>query len=126
MAQRWHDRMLLAGRIFLRPEQHREFFSSFGVQDDNGRWFSQFPLGGPLVIATGMALGVPWLVNPLLAGLTARNLHRFLSRAYDDVTARVATILFAASPFVLIMRASELNHAPTLALLALALAWLPA
>src|SRR5947207_2239119 len=116
---------LLSGGRFLRAEGHREFFSSFGVLDDNGRWFSQFPIGGPLVIAVGMALGAPWLVNPLLAGLTARNLYRFFSRAYDDLTARLATFLFAASPFVLIMSASELNHVATLALATLALAELP-
>jgi hypothetical protein len=125
MAQRWHARMLLAGRLFLQPEAHREFFSTAEVLDEHGRWFSQFPIGGPAVIAAGMALGVPWLVNPVLAGLTAANLHRFLRRAYDDVTARTATVLFALSPFVLIMSASELNHVATLALVTLALAELP-
>lgn len=125
MAQRWHARMLLAGRLFLQPETHREFFSTAEVLDEHGRWFSQFPIGGPAVIAAGMALGVPWLVNPVLAGLTAANLHRFLRRAYDDVTARAATVLFALSPFVLIMSASELNHVATLALVTLALAELP-
>lgn len=125
MAQRWHARMLLAGRLFLHPEAHREFFSTAEVLDANGRWFSQFPIGGPLVIAGGMALGAPWLVNPLLAGLTAANLHRFLRRAYDDVTARAATLLFAISPFVLIMSASQLNHVATLALVTFALAELP-
>jgi hypothetical protein len=125
MAQRWHGRMLLAGRLFLQPESHREFFSTAEVLDDHGRWFSQFPIGGPAVIAAGMALGAPWLVNPVLAGLTAANLHRFLRRAYDDVTARVATVLFAVSPFVLIMSASQLNHVALLALVTLALAELP-
>jgi hypothetical protein len=125
MAQRWHARMLLAGRLFLQPEVHREFFSTAEMIDEHGRWFSQFPIGGPAVIAVGMALGVPWLVNPLLAGLTAANLHRFLRRAYDDVTARAATVLFAVSPFVLIMSASQLNHVATLALVTLALAELP-
>src|SRR5437773_2382162 len=78
-----------------------------------------------LTVAAGMALGVPWLISPLLAGLAARNLYRFFSRAYDDLTARLATLLFAASPFVLIMSASELNHVATLALATLALAELP-
>lgn len=122
MAQRWHARMLLNGRLFLRPEAHREFFNTAEVLDANGRWFSQFPIGGPAVTAIGMALGVPWLINPLLAGLTAANLHRFLRRAYDDVTARAATLLFALSPFVLIMSASQLNHVATLALVTFALA----
>lgn len=125
MAQRWHARMLLSGHLFLHPEAHREFFSTAEVLDQNGRWFSQFPIGGPLAIALGMALGMPWIVNPLLAGVTAASLHRFLSRAYDDATARAATVLFVLSPFVLIMSASQLNHVATLALVTMALAALP-
>jgi hypothetical protein len=125
MAQRWQARMLLAGRLFIHPEAHREFFSTMETLDGNDRWFSQFPIGGPAVIAIGMALRVPWIVNPLLAGLTARNIHRFARDAYDDATARAATLLFAISPFVLIMSGSQLNHVATLALVTLALAELP-
>src|SRR5436305_8271335 len=125
MSQRWQARMLLAGRLYLHPEAHREFFSTMESLDANGRWFSQFPIGGPVVIAIGMALGAPWIMNPLLAGLTARNIHRFVRGAYDDATARVATILFAICPFVLIMSGSQLNHVATLALVTLALAELP-
>lgn len=125
MSQRWQARMLLAGRLSVHPEAHREFFSTMESLDAHGRWFSQFPIGGPFVIAIGMALGAPWIVNPILAGLTARNIHRFVHGAYDQLTARVATILFAISPFVLIMSGSQLNHVATLAFITLALAELP-
>jgi hypothetical protein len=122
IAQRWHAQMLLAGRLYLPTEPHREFFSANEVLDAGGRWFSQFPVGGPAIIALGLLLRIPWLVNPALAAFTAWNLHRFAARCFDRTTARAATLLFAASPFVLIMSASEMNHVATLAFVSLALA----
>ncbi len=125
LAQRWHAKILLSGHFSLPTEAHREFFSSVEVLQSGGHWFSQFPVGGPAVIALGLLLGVPWLVNPFLAGFTARNLYRFMSRSFDETTARTTTLLFAVSPLVLIMSASEMNHVATLAFVTLALAELP-
>lgn len=122
IAQRWHAQMLLAGRLYLPVNAHPEFFSTNEVLDAGGKWFSQFPIGGPSVIAIGLLLGAPWLVNPVLAAFTACNLYRFSSRCFDETTARASTLLFAASPFVLLMSASEMNHVATLAFVSLALA----
>jgi hypothetical protein len=122
IAQRWHAQMLLAGRLYLPADAHREFFSTGEVLDAGGKWFSQFPVGGPAVFAFGLLLGIPWLVNPALAAFTAWNIHRFASRCFDRTTARAATLLFVVSPFVLIMSASEMNHVATLAFVSLALA----
>jgi hypothetical protein len=122
IAQRWHAQMLLSGHLYLPADLHREFFSTNEVLDAGGRWFSQFPIGGPAVFALGLLLGIPWLVNPALAAFTAWNIHRFASHFCDRTTARAATLLFAVSPFVLIMSASEMNHVATLAFVSLALA----
>ena len=37
----------------------------------DGRWFGKYPPGWPALLAVGIRLGAPWLVNPLLAVLTA-------------------------------------------------------
>ncbi len=122
VSQRWHAQMLLSGHLYLPVGPHREFFSTNEVLDAGGKWFSQFPVGGPAVIALGLLFGIPWLVNPVLAAFTAWNVHRFATRCFDRTTARAATLLFALSPFVLFMSASEMNHVAALAFVSLALA----
>jgi 4-amino-4-deoxy-L-arabinose transferase-like glycosyltransferase len=124
IAQRWHARILLSGHLFAHAEPAREFFSTTEVLDSGGKWFSQFPVGGPAFLALGLALGLPWIVNPCLAAFTTHQLYQFVRRAYDDTTARLTVLLFAVSPFVLIMSASEMNHVATLAMVTLALAQL--
>ncbi len=126
MAQLWHARLLLAGHFSIPTEPDPAFFSAMNVIDAGGRWYSQFPLGGPLVLAAGLALGAVWLVNPLLIAVTVRNVYRFAQRAYGEPFARGATLLLLVAPFFIFMGASEQNHVPALALATLAIAALPA
>jgi hypothetical protein len=125
LAQRFHAHLLLAGHLYARGEAHPEFFSAAGVLA-GARITSQFPIGGPALLAVGMAFHVVWLVNPLLTALTVRNIYRFTADAFGEGAARATAILFLLSPFVLIMGGSEMNHVGALALGTLALAALPA
>ncbi|HVH08201.1 MAG TPA: hypothetical protein VM736_00260 [Gemmatimonadales bacterium] len=122
MAQRFHARILLAGHLAAVGEPHPEFFSITGVLDRGGRWYSMYPVGGPALLALGMALRATWLVNPVLTAVTACGLYRFAAAAFGEGAGRAAALLFALSPFVLIMGASEMNHVGSLALATLALA----
>ena len=122
MAQLWHARILLSGRLMLASETHREFFNTAPVIDQTGHWFSQYPVGGPAFIAIGLAAGVAWLVNPMLLGFATWQTYRFSREITDELTARSTTLLFALSPMVLIMAASQMNHVPALAFAMLALA----
>ncbi len=122
MAQRFHAHILLAGHLFALGEPHPEFFAVTGVLDRAGRWYSMYPIGGPALLAAGMALRAAWLVNPVLTAFTAAALYRFAAAAFGDAPARASVLLFALSPFVLIMGGSEMNHPGTLALATLTLA----
>jgi hypothetical protein len=126
MAMLWHARMLLAGHVAIPRPEHSEFFNSFGVVDGGPRWFSQFPIGGPALLAAGLLVKAPWLINPVLLGVAAWQLYRFARRAYGEAAARAATLLFALSPFVLVLGATQLSHTASLALTLVALAELAA
>lgn len=125
LAQLWQAQLLASGHLTARASTHPEFFSTLMTVEAGGRWFSQFPIGGPAILALGVAARVPWLINPLLTGWTAVVLHRFVAATDDVRTARLATVLFALSPFVLLMGGSEMNNVPVLACVMTALAALP-
>src|SRR5260370_31811296 len=106
MAQRFQARILLGGRLFALGELHPEFFSVTGVLDRGGRWYSMYPIGGPGLLAAGMALRATWLVNPALTALTGCGLYRVAAAAFGEAPARGTALLFSVSPFLLFMGAS--------------------
>ena len=126
LATAWHARMLLAGRLSIPMPPHPEFFDIVAMVGHGPRWYSQYPIGGPMLHALGLSVGAEWLVNPLLMGVAAWQLHRFVRRAFGNGTARATALLFALSPFVLVLGATQLTHAPVLALTMLSLAELAA
>src|SRR5689334_13618201 len=115
IAQRFQARLLVAGRLWGVTEQPYQFFSGIQTLNMDGRWFAQFPIGGPLLLMLGVLVGMPWIVNPIIAGWTAAGVYRFASKTTDETTARLATVLFATSPFVLLMSGSQMNHPGALA-----------
>lgn len=124
MAQQWHARILASGHLAAVAETPPEFFNTAPVFDRDGLWYSQYPIGGPAFIALGVLAGAPWIVNPLLLAVGTWMLYRFLADAFDDVTARVVSLLWIASPMVLLMAASQMNHLPALAFTLVALRFL--
>ncbi|MGH7670561.1 MAG: ArnT family glycosyltransferase [Gemmatimonadaceae bacterium] len=123
IAQLWHARILLHGRMQLPADPNFEFFAVDNVIDRGG-WYSQFPIGGPLVLALGYLIHAPWLLDPLLGAFTAMALYHFARRAYGETQGRAVAVLFTLAPMILLMSASHMNHVPMLFLTVGALALL--
>ncbi len=113
VAQLWHARILLHGRLALPADPNFEFFAVDNVID-RGAWFSQFPIGGPLVLTLGYLIRLPWLLDPLLGACTAMALYHFARRAFGETQGRAAAVLFTLAPVTLLMSASYMNHVPVL------------
>jgi hypothetical protein len=114
-SQLFQASVLLEGRLSARAETLPEFFNTAQTAVVNGRWFSEFPIGGPVLLAFARIVRGEWLLGPALAALSALILFRAVRRSHGEMAARVTTLLFALSPFVLFMSASRMNHSMALA-----------
>lgn len=115
LTQLFQARILASGHFAARADAPPEFFSGLQTAVTDGRWYSQFPIGGAAALSLGALIGAAWLINPILAAWTAASTYRFAARVTDELTARIATVMFAASPFVLLMSGSQMNHVGALA-----------
>lgn len=84
------------------------------VHYDTTRSFVPVPLGWPAILAIGVRLGIPWFVNPILSGVAVLLFHALVRRLYDVRTARLATLLLAASPWFLFLGMSLMTHQASL------------
>ena len=122
IAQIFQARIFASGRVTVPLPPLPEFFQYFY---DNmiftDRWYSQYPPGHPFFLMLGLFIGAPWLVNPLFAAFSAVLLYKSAFYYFGEKEARISTLLFCVSPFILIMSASFMNHVSTLFFLLLAL-----
>jgi 4-amino-4-deoxy-L-arabinose transferase-like glycosyltransferase len=108
------------GKLSVASPPHREFFD-VGWMINNGAFYTQHPPGWPLVLAAGVLLGVPWLINPLLGMLTLLVVYALGKTMYDTRVAAIALLLMLGSPFFLFNSASYWAHPASLLFLTLSL-----
>ncbi|HVE77234.1 MAG TPA: hypothetical protein VNA89_00095 [Gemmatimonadaceae bacterium] len=110
------------GRLTRPVDAEPAFFSSLHVVD-RGRFFGQFPPGGPAFLWIGLTLGAPWLVAPLCAGVGAAAFAAYVRAIDGRASVRVvAPLLLAVTPFFVFMAGSHMNHVPTVMCLLVAIA----
>jgi len=78
------------------------------------RWYSALPPGWPAMLALGSLLGVPWLINPLLAGLCVLLAYLLAQEIWSRTTARLVVLLMCLSPWFIFLSMSFMAHIFTL------------
>ena len=104
------------GRVQLPAPPVAAAFDIDLMYYDANRYFSPVPPGWPAILALGVRLGVPLLVNPILSGVSVLLLHALFRRIESPRSARLATLLLATSPWFLFLGMSLMTHSATLAL----------
>ncbi len=110
---RWYTE----GHLWMPVPGDREFFSIMHLVDVGDRVFSQFPAGGPAMLALGTLVGAEWIVGPVAGTLSVMLFWTLLGALEPDATIRWrrgATVLFAITPFAAFMFGSHMNHVTTL------------
>ena len=83
------------------------------IKDFHGRRFSQYPPGWPVLLAIGAALGVPWIVNPLLGALLVFLMLRYVERQMEEELVTVTWFLLTLCLFFAYYAASCRAHIAT-------------
>ncbi len=110
-----HARYFAAGMLTMPAPPVPAAFDLDLMSFEPTRWFSPVPPGWPATLAIGARVGVPWLVNPVLAGLCVFLAYVLLTHLYPRRVARYATVLLAVSPWFLFLGMSFMTHMLTLA-----------
>lgn len=110
---RWYA----SGQLAVPTAPIREFFSILHLVDVGDLTYSQFPAGGPAMLALGSLVGAEWIVGPVVGALSVVLFARLLALLEPFASRRwhrATTVLFAVTPFGAFMFGSHMNHATTL------------
>jgi hypothetical protein len=117
-AYRFAAQLLASGRLWVASPALKLFFDqNFMIND--GRLYPAYFLGWPALLALGVLIHAPGIVNPLLSALTVPPLFRALRHFAGPAWARAGVLLFLSAPFLQIAAATELSHTSCL----MALTW---
>jgi 4-amino-4-deoxy-L-arabinose transferase-like glycosyltransferase len=112
------------GHLFVSPPASPAFFDLPFLITEGGKWFGKYPPGYPLVLAIGVLIGQPWVINPLAASLTLVFVYLIGNTLYGKRTALLAVILALVSPFFLLQSGTLMSHPSTMLFLAVFAYWL--
>jgi 4-amino-4-deoxy-L-arabinose transferase-like glycosyltransferase len=121
-AQYYQAKVFASGRLVGQATEVQGSFDFPFILHQEDRLFSKYPPGFALLLAPGMLAGLPWLVNPLLAGLGILGVYLLGRDLFDEHTGLLAAALGVISPMMLMLSGTFLAHTASLAVLTLA-AW---
>jgi hypothetical protein len=122
----WQATAFSEGRVTAESPQPAAAFTQNHLGDADGRRYSKYPPGWPLLLSLGARLGWPGLVNPLLAALALAGIYRLAHSWAGPRAALLGVMVTGASPFYLLNAGSYHSHPAclfALTALALSLAW---
>jgi hypothetical protein len=102
--------LFASGALTMTAPLVPEGFETYLMMGDGDRWYPVPPPGWPTILAIGALLGLPWLVNPFLAGINVLLTYVLLRELYPRSFARISIFLLALSPWYIFLGMSFMTH----------------
>jgi Dolichyl-phosphate-mannose-protein mannosyltransferase len=103
-------KIFASGQLSAPVPSHLGAFQGPFMIASGGRWFTMFPPMTSMLLAVGIVLHAPWLVEPLLGTLALWGVFRLGRYFYGGGVAWLAVLLGALSPFYTYLAASYMSH----------------
>ena len=89
-------KIFLTGHINVSSHKLKEFFTT-GYCINDGKFYSKYFPGWPMILSIGLALGKPWAINPILGLLTLIIIYLLGKEIYNNETGLCAAVLLLFS-----------------------------
>ncbi len=123
IAYNFQAKIFLSGRLYA-PSPSPSGSFDFPHIVNNGRWYAQYPPGFPALMFIGHLFQAPWLINPLLAGLSIFLFYFLGTEMYSRKVGIVASILGSLSIWHLVLSSTMMSHTSSMFFMTLFLLFL--
>jgi len=101
---------LRLNKLWVDAPSLSEFFNVIHVGSLDGKWFSVYPVGWPLIWALGLSLRIVDYLNPAMATIALLFFFLAAKDTFGNAAARVGLVLISLTPFYLFNSASYFSH----------------
>lgn len=115
----YQARLFASGKLYAQDPLYDpalpfyDCVETYCLRDDQGHRFSKYPPGWPALLAMGVKLRVPWLVNPLLGALLVFLILKYTERQMGEELVRITGLLLMLCFFLCYYAASCRPHIAT-------------
>lgn len=102
------------GRLWATPHPLAEFFEAVHIGNKNGKWFSVYPPGWPLLMSVALRFRVLDLLNPVLAVASIAFLYQTGKKLFGSLSTGFGLFLMSLTPFFIFNSASYFSHSACL------------
>ncbi len=107
------------GKFWAAPHPLSEFFEAVHIGNKNGKWFSVYPPGWPILMAGALQFRVLDWLNPILTIFSLFLFYRTGKKIFNESAAILGIALMSFTPFFLFTSASYFSHASCLLFIAI-------
>ncbi len=105
---------LRKGKLFVDIPPLADFFKVAHVGMRDGKWFSVYPPGWPLIWAMGLKFNIVDWLNPVLSALSTFFFYKAGTKLFGRAPTRLGLAFMILSPFFAFTAASYFSHATCL------------
>jgi hypothetical protein len=101
---------LRKGKLYVDLPAHADFFKVVHVGMRDGKWFSVYPLGWPLIWAMGLSFNIVDWLNPVMSSLSIFFFYLAGIRLFDRRSVVLGLLICCLNPFFMFTAASYFSH----------------
>ncbi len=106
----FQSEIIATGRIYADAPPSPESLTGDNIVANNGKWYSKYTIGWPLLLALGQLIHIPFLINALLASGSLLLLYLMAKQIFGKTAGVLAIIITLFSPYFLLQAASFYLH----------------
>ncbi|MCJ7579665.1 MAG: glycosyltransferase family 39 protein [Candidatus Aminicenantes bacterium] len=109
VAYQFQSKIFLQGKLFVKSPCVPEAFNYPHIIN-NGKWYSQYPPGYPLLLMPFVLVGLPWLLNPFFAFLSIIVFYFLGCELYNRKIGLLTALFGTLSIWFLLMSSTMMAH----------------
>ncbi len=106
-------------KLWVASPPLSEFFNVVHVGNRDGKWFSVYPPGWPLIWAAGISLNIADYLNPFMAVLSLLFFYLAAEKVFEKSAAAIGIIFASFAPFFMFTSASYFSHTTCLLMISI-------
>lgn len=95
----FQSNILKSLHLYAPAPENPEFYECESIIVKDGKWYSKYTVGFPMLLSVGAHLGAQLVVNPIISLLTLLFLFLLTRLMFNEVTAYLSVFLAVLSPF---------------------------